>query len=318
MGDVRLQVGRLLEAAGLSGESWTVESIDSVGLLNAHYLVTLTSGSRFVVRRYGWPWGPTEPFDRMSKEAWLLSRLASAGVPAPQFIAADRHGNEAALLMSYVEGVPLGVIDDRTDAMWRATGSALRTVHEADIGMQDQPAGLLLDGHVDEFVGGWGQWHVRNTGEHAERLAAARPELTIDVDRCVAVVDAARPLIDARPIGLVHTDANPWNVLVRNDSNEAVWLDWEFAWIADPLYDFVRMTLARKRDLGPLPSALFEGYGGDPTADPVFDLYALGFHLWMGNEAQAPLLPLQTTYDNAEKYLRNLPWHLSRIEASMT
>jgi len=293
-----------------------VRPLPGAGLLNRHWLVELENGDRLVVRRYEWPWGPAEPFDRMAKEAWLLPRLSDADVPAPQVLAADRVGADAALLLSFVEGSPLGELDHRPDVLWHASGRALRAVHEADIGLAGEPAGLLVAGGVEPFADGWARWHVDNTRAHAESLARDRPELAIDVDRCVGVVESARPLLDARPIRLIHTDANPWNVLVTDE--QATWVDWEFAWLGDPIYDFARLTLARKRDLGRVPDALFDGYGDDPTRDPVFAVYALGFHLWMANEALSPLLPLQTTYTNAARDLRNLPAHLDTLEQLVT
>ena len=98
------------------------------------------------------------------------------------------------------------------------------------------------------------------------------------------------------------------------DNEGAVWMDWEFAALGDPVYDFVRMRWARMHDLGPLPNALFEGYGEDPTTTLAFDVYTLGFQLWMLNEQREGILPLQVTYDAAEEYLRGLPAHLARLE----
>jgi thiamine kinase-like enzyme len=172
---------------------------------------------------------------------------------------------------------------------------------------------MIVAGGVDRFDGGWGSWHLANTIKHATALAAGRPDLAVDVDRCAAVVAAAGPRFDARPMGLVHTDANPWNVLVTASS--ATWVDWEFSWWADPLYDFIRITFARKYDVGPVPPAFFAGYGDDPRDDPLFDVMALGFHLWMGNEARAAILPDQLTYLTAERYLKDLPHHLARLES---
>ena len=282
-----------------------VEQIASQGLINTHWLVTLDNGERAVLRRYGWPWPGAEPFDRCAKEAWLLPLLERAGVPAPRLIAVTDEG----LLLRYVDGVMFAERPVRTPAMWRNVGAALRAVHDADIGVGAAEAGMLVAGGVDAFDGGWATWHVNNTRDHAQRLASSRPELRVDVERCVAIVESARPLLDARPLAVIHTDANPWNVLVDDDGN-ATWMDWEFAWFGDPLYDFVRMRWARKHDIGPVPSEFYDGYGGDPTTDVVFDVYTLGFMLWMANEAQAPLLPAQTTYEIAEVYLGGLAGHL--------
>ncbi len=313
MTDLEATVARLLDAAGVRSSPTSVSPIDTNGLLNEHFIVDMPDGARYVLRRYGWPWGPTEPFDRMAKEAWLLPLLEKAGVAAPRLIAACRDGQDAALLLSFVDGIALGYIEPRSDAMWRAAGAALRLVHNADIGMGGQPAGMLLDGRVDAFEDGWGEWLIAHVREHATRLDAARPDLAVDVDRCVAVVESARRHLDARPIRLLHNDANPTNVLVDADDTTATWIDWEFAQLGDPLYDFVRLTFGRKRDLGPLPTAAFDGYGEDPRSDPAFELYILGFYLWMANEAREALLPAQATYDAAERYVRHLDEHLDRL-----
>ncbi|HZN13854.1 MAG TPA: aminoglycoside phosphotransferase family protein [Acidimicrobiales bacterium] len=307
-------VQQLAVEAGFGARQFTVRPIQSEGLINAHSLLEV-GDERYVVRRYGWPWPGVEPFDRMAKEAWLLGKLEAAGVRAPRAIASARDGDDAALLLSYVDGAPLGTLDVRRDDMWRAAGAALREIHDADIGMAGSPVGMIIGGgRVDAFAGGWAEWNVTNTRHHGEALAAGRPDLGIDVERCVAIVEQARAALDAGPTCLIHTDANPWNVLITPDGR-ATWVDWEFAWWGDPLYDFVRMTFARKRYLGPLPDAYFEGYGNDPRGSPLFGIYELQFQLWMGHEALAPLLPIQVTYDNAERYLRQLPAHLDRLEA---
>ena len=301
----------LLAAAGIDAADAVVEPLVSEGLINTHALVRVPGHPPLVVRAYGWPWPGDEPFDRGAKEAWLLPRLEAAGVAAPRLVAAVPGG----LLTTFVDGATLGATDRPTDAMWRAAGAALRDVHDADVGLGDAPVGMIVAGGVDAFVGGWATWHVENTRRHADAVARLRPDLPVDVERCVATVERAREHLDARPRRLVHTDANPWNVLVTPGATPAAtWMDWEFAWIADPLYDFSRMTFARKHDLGPLPGALFDGYGGDPRDDVTFDVYALGFHIWMVHEATYPILPLQTTYATADAYVRELPEHLTALE----
>ncbi len=305
----------LMADAGLDDQQWTVAPLAGEGLINMHDLVQTADGERFVYRRYGWPWAVEEPLDRMAKEAWLIPRLFAAGVPVPEVMAAGRQDDEEGLLMRFVEGDVLAAAEPRTDAMWHAAGAALREVHEVDIGLAGQPVGMIVHGGVEPSGGGLGAWHLESAIRHGYELAAAQPDLAIDVDRCAGVVAAAAPMFDAQPRAVVHADANPWNVLVTPDGGRATWIDWEFAWWSDPLYDFVRLMLARKRDLGPVPTAFFAGYGEDPTGHPLFEVCALGFHLWMANEMRNPLLADRTTYKLSERYLLDLPGHLDRLEA---
>jgi aminoglycoside phosphotransferase (APT) family kinase protein len=311
-------IDALLDAAGLGGRAWRAEPIAGDGLLNRHHLVHLATGERYVVREYGWPFDEPPRFDRMAKEVWLLPLLTAAAVPVPRLLATYRDDACSAILLDYIDGSTLGTLDGASPRFWFAAGASLRVVHETRLPIGPLPPGTLTADGVDPFAGGWADWHVENTRHHATMLAASRPELGIDPERCAAVVRAAHPRIGARPIGLLHCDANPWNVMIERESGAAVWIDWEFAALGDPLYDFVRMRWARKRDLGPLPAAFFDGYGGDPTTDVVFDVYTLGFQLWMGNEAVWGQLPLPVTYAAAERYLRSLPEELARLERALS
>jgi aminoglycoside phosphotransferase (APT) family kinase protein len=55
------------------------------------------------------------------------------------------------------------------------------------------------------------------------------------------------PLLDSRPVRLLHNDSHPWNILVDSVSGDwrvTGWLDWEFAWSGDPAWDIARLDIS--------------------------------------------------------------------------
>jgi aminoglycoside phosphotransferase (APT) family kinase protein len=55
------------------------------------------------------------------------------------------------------------------------------------------------------------------------------------------------PLLDSRPVRLLHNDSHPWNILVDSvcgDWRVTGWLDWEFAWSGDPAWDIARLDIS--------------------------------------------------------------------------
>jgi aminoglycoside phosphotransferase (APT) family kinase protein len=243
----------------------------SSGVINRHDLLVLDDGRHFVARTYGWPFGEPETVDRQAKEEWLLPRLRDAGVPVPEGVGSV----PGAILTSYIDGLLLAETP-RDLSAWADAGRTLAIAHQIEF----DAVGLVVAGGVDPFAeGGWGLWQEAHCKRHASRLVAKRPELLIDLDELEAILATARPVLDVAPIRLVHTDCHPWNVLVR-DGRCVAWLDWEFAWAADPTWDFVRNEFVRISDIGPTPKAFYDGYGQRP--DPLrFGVCELSMYLWM-------------------------------------
>ena len=307
-GIARELVDDLLARAGLTGP-WQQEALGGVGYVNDHAGIALADGTRLVVRRYRWPWPGDEPFDRGAKEAWLLPLLTGHAIPVPELLATTY----GAALFTRVDGELLAEHADAEHA-WRDLGASLRRVHSLDFGFD--AAGLVVSGGMAPFEEGtWGAWHVANAFSHATRLAASRPDLRIDVTAIGDVMEWARPLLDARPIRLLHNDPHPWNVLVHPVDGVwrlAAWLDWEFAWAADPQYDLMKNGLQRVSDIGPTPSSFYEGYGSG-LEEPWFSLYALGFHLWMANDAIAGERTNLQSHRAAFAFVADLDAQLARL-----
>lgn len=311
-------VTELLAAAGFPARGWRARPFGmGGGRINHHALVHLGDGRTVVVRAYGWPWDFPSPIDRLAKEVWLHDVLATAGVPVARILASARTTHGEALLMEHVPGELLGELAAREDASeiagaWRAAGEALQGTHA--LSPPEGAAGRLTAGGVIPFdEGSWGAWHRSITAFHAEAAARALPRLPIDPDACVAVVERAAPILDARPRRIVHGDAGPWNALVARTGAgwRCTWLDWEFAQAGDPVWDLMRAALHHRRDIGGIPDAFFEGYGERPS-EPAFSIYALGHHLWMAHD-RFPRDGGWWCVSNAERYLADLPAHLARI-----
>jgi aminoglycoside phosphotransferase (APT) family kinase protein len=294
----------LVDAAGLGSSVQHVESIARQGLINRHDVVVLDDGSRFVARTYGWPFAEPETIDRQAKEVWLLAVLEKAGVPVPQVVVSV----PGAILMRYVDGELLG--NAPTDVRgWADAGRTLALAHEIAFARP----GLVIAGGVEPFQeGSWGSWQIANCERHATRLALRRSDLRVDLTEIRGVLTKAQSLLDSQPVRLIHNDPHPWNVLVRNGRCVS-WLDWEFAWAADPTWDLVRNALFRVTDIGSTPKEFYEGYGREP--DPVlFAIYELAVNLWMANEARySDRIPV--TYRAAERYVTDLPDRLARLHS---
>jgi aminoglycoside phosphotransferase (APT) family kinase protein len=295
-------VHELIRAANLSQAVDRVEPVATQGAINRHDLVVLEDGSQFVARTYRWPFDEPSTIDRQSKEEWLLPLLREASVPVPEVIASV----PGAVLTSYVAGELLAEVPTDLRA-WTDAGRTLAIAHEIVF----DRAGLVVAGGVDPFrEGSWGAWTVGDCERNAVRLAARRSDLRVDPAEVRAVVAAAQPLLDAQPVRLLHNDPHPWNILVRGGRCVA-WLDWEFAWAADPTWDLVRNALFRMTDIGPTPKEFYEGYGREP--DPV--LFAVGelvLYLWMANESRYSDT-VSVTYAAAERYVADLPARLARL-----
>jgi aminoglycoside phosphotransferase (APT) family kinase protein len=313
----------------LDGESgWSIELQTVTGIVNERAVVRRADGQRVVVRRYLWPFGHAESFDRAAKEEWLLPRLAGAGVPVPRVLASARPpGDRPAILLSWLPGRALGEVArslDDTDlrSAWAAAGAALRACHQADLGVPLGVGGMVVAGAVSQWPeGSWGGWHVNNTHHHADRVLsrAARRAGGVTVEACVALAEAARAHLDGRPVRPIHSDAHAWNVLVERDGSInsgwrcTGWLDWEFSWAADPRYDLMRARNASLADIGPTPKSFERGTGLEP--DELVDaVYDLGFWLWMAGDDLDGTGHLPVAYAQAWRWLKELSAHLRALE----
>lgn len=314
----------------LDGEpGWSFVSVRPMSptAVNESAVIRRADGTVAVVRRYLWPFDSPEDLDRAGKEAWLLPRLAAGGVPVPEVLGVARPpGDRPALLLSWASGRSLGewaaeLPPSELAGAWATTGAVLGRAHRVDLGVDLGPGGRVAAGGVLPWEqGSWGAWCVENVARHAGRVLPRAGDRTggrVAVADCVEPVEAARARLDARPVRLVHTDAHAWNVIVDRNAEGAWsctgWIDWEFAWAADPRYDVIHMEALNLGQLGPVPAAFFEAVdaGPDDLADAV---YRLGFWLWMAGDDLDGIPHGAGLCLQAWRWMADLPGHLRELE----
>ena len=311
---------RLLEIAGIAERIASVVSIPT-GWTNENWLVTLCSGTRLILRRYRWPHSAAD-LDRPVKERYLHRILSAAGVPVARILAHVEEGDLSAALLEFLPGEPLGDVStrlsrrDRADA-WRSTGAALRCAHT----IQYPPGthGVIVGRRVRPEAETWGHWMVALLLGHAERLRD-RYEVELDLARLRRVAEQAVPLLEDHEPCLLHNDPHVWNVLVDDTGagwHCSGWLDWEYAWVGDPVWDLTRLDTWRKRPIGPTPEAFWDGYGAG-LVEPNYSLYLMPICLWQaGDQLMDRSASPTVTRTRSLAYVADLEHHLAQLEATV-
>lgn len=313
----------LLAEAGQSRDS--IRSVEPLhtGVTNRTSLVKLRDDTRYILREYEWPYATEDDLQRVEKELYLHDLLSRHDVPVPAIVAHHDEESGRAVLMEFKPGQLLGdVVGSLTDGQraqaWQAVGAALRNVHA--IQLPDHRAGLIAGQHVQPFEeGSWGEFHFHEAVRHAENLLKRELELRFDLASMKRVLKRAVPLLNEKPLVLLHNDPHPWNVLVHEEAGQwccSAWLDWEYAWSGDPTWDLARLGIFRLKPIGPTPAAFFEGYGDAPK-DPEWTIYELSIYLWMADQyldgevdEERVLMP---TYEAAMQYLGRVDETVDRI-----
>jgi len=313
----------LLAEAGQSRDS--IQSVEPLhtGVTNRTSLVELQDETRYILREYEWPYDTDDDLQRVEKELYLHDLLLKHGVPVPAIIAHHDEESGRAVLMEFKPGQLLGnVVDSLTDGQraqaWRTVGAALRKVHA--IQLPDHRAGLIVGERVRPFEeGSWGEFHYHQAARHAENLLKRDTELRLDLASMKCVLKQAVPLLNERPLVLLHNDPHPWNVLVHEGAGQwrcSAWLDWEYAWSGDPTWDLARLEIFRLKPIGPTPAAFYEGYGEAPK-DPEWTIYELSIYLWMADQYLEgevdEVRVLMPTYEAAMRYLERIDEAVEKI-----
>jgi aminoglycoside phosphotransferase (APT) family kinase protein len=310
-------LGVVAETAGLCITDLNVTPASDIGSTNRNWIVT-DGERRYFLREYCWPFDGPDDLDRPEKEAWLGDLLRSRQVPAPRVLCRVKVAGSEASLSTFMPGKHLGDVPVTCTTAWRSAGTVLARIHTIRIGRGDQ-AGMIAGRGVRPFPeGSWGRWHAANAINHATAVAE-RGEYPIDPELVGRIYRNAIPLLDCRPVRLLHNDPHPWNILVDRDGPNwqcTGWLDWEFAWTGDPAWDMARMDIFRLKDIGPTPEAFTAGYGS-PRVPIVSDLYEFAIMLWMSNQAAAGDDLLQPTYHNAGVFLATADQTLASLDRKL-
>ena len=313
----------LLAEAGQSRDS--IRSVEplSTGVTNRTSLVKLRDDTRYILREYEWPYDTDDDLQRVEKELYLHDLLLNHGVPVPAIVAHHDDESGRAVLMEFKPGQLLGnIVENLTDGQraqaWRTVGAALRNVHS--IQLPDHCAGLIVGKRIKPFEeGSWGDFHCHQAMRHAESLLKRDPQLRFDLASMKRVLKQAVPLLNERPLVLLHNDPHPWNVLVHEEAGQwrcSAWLDWEYAWSGDPIWDLARLKIFRLKPIGPTPPAFYEGYGNEPK-DPEWLIYELSIYLWMADQYLEgevdEVRVLMPTYEAAMRDLERIDDVVDRI-----
>lgn len=311
---------RLLKMAGIDDSVVSTAPIPA-GWTNENWLIQLRSGSRLVLRRYRWPHGSAD-LDRPVKERYLHRILREAGVPVATILSHVEAADFSAALMEFLPGEALGDVttrlspSDRVDA-WRSSGAALRRAHA--IGFPVETHGVIVGERVERAAETWGHWMMYNLLGHAEQLHK-RPEVRFDLSRLRSVAERAVPLLNDHEPCLLHNDPHVWNVLVQDSAAGwqcSGWLDWEYAWVGDRMWDLTRLDMWRTKPIGPTPDALWEGYGAR-LKEPNYSLYLMSLYLWQASEQLSePSAEPTETHTRALEYLGDLERHVVNLEAKV-
>lgn len=313
-------VAALLAELGITATP-TVLGVATAGRVNTTTAIEV-DGTRFAVRVYGWPFGGVPEYDRRAKEVAWATRLAAADVPVAAFLATADVGGLQGALLEFVEGELLGTVAARDPAAdlaeaWRGAGTALRLAHLVPTGVEGHGM-LTADGLLPFPEGTFGRRIVAQTVHRARRLHGAATGGLVDAARVEALAPALEAALGTASTGLTHSDANPWNAMIRQQPTGewrfAAWLDWEFAWSADPAYDLLRATEQRFADIGPTPESWWDGYGSRP--DPLHhEAYGLHYLLWKAEERLDGLVWPET--ERVWAMLPSVPARLDRLAAAL-
>ena len=150
-----------------------------------------------------------------AREVLLHSVAARAGI-APPVVFADPQGR--CLVTEYAEGTVWTAAEMRSQASLERLAELLRSLHSLEI-----PA--VAPFRLDELI-----------RQHCRRLAAAFPDERTALERlardCMTQLEAVGGA--KRAPAIVHNDLHHSNII---DGPRLVLVDWEYAGVADPLFD---------------------------------------------------------------------------------
>jgi len=196
------------------------------GFTNRTDVVTLTAGRRVVLQRYASRSGAVH---RLRITAALTQPMAAVGVPTPRLIRGDVDATPPYAVFEELHGVPGQVAAGPDlsapvfDAIASQMGTLVRRVAAVPADRLQLPRLWAEPDRLSVRATGW--------------LAQVAPLLDANEQGIVRTTISALPGLFAGRAGvLAHGDFGATNVLVA-DGRLTGLLDWEFARLADPLFD---------------------------------------------------------------------------------
>ncbi|MFI0960128.1 phosphotransferase family protein [Streptomyces sp. NPDC021080] len=236
------RAGRALLEAGLPPGSLAGRRVLSGGTYNAVEELTLTDGSRYVLKVPPPPTVPALAYERrlLLSEAEFYRRAAVVGVPAPSPVGDRRDGH---LLMTHCPGEPWADLPEgERGPLRRELGHLVARLHRVTGPGFGYPSGALGPLAPD--------WRAAFTGMYEAVLDDARDYgawLPRPVDEVARTARTAFGALDEVTVPrLVHFDLWRGNILVeRAETGPRIGglIDGERMFWGDPLADFVSLAL---------------------------------------------------------------------------
>jgi len=184
---------------------------------------------------------------RLSREAWLLSRLPDGIAPTPYGLVESAGAEIGGLLEAWLEGKHLFQLDL---GHARALGKRLGQLHALSLdGLAPDIEVVEWKTHLERFRNRWAQ-----ASQHVPISLRQRFGTGLD-----GVEKIGSKLAMQDTTAIVHGDLIPLNILFGLDG-DCTLLDWELARIDHPAWDVASILKAFRFDAGAIET-FFHGYG---------------------------------------------------------
>lgn len=244
-------VQEVLGRAGLGDAASCLAA--SAGERNRVWLVTTSPGLDVVVRFLA-------DDRRLVMEQRVLDLAAGVGIPVAEVLWAEG-GASPVVVQRRLPGRMLSEVADPSEVTLGSLAGVLRAIHSlpAPGGFGNLTADLTGDSPT------LSAWFVDDVRDEVGALEDPPLDERRRLEKALAALEAARPLLDRQAPGLVHGDIQPSNVLVDDDGRVSGILDWEAAKSGPPAFDLGWWDWYSSHRATPWPTErLIERYGDVP------------------------------------------------------
>ncbi len=290
--EIAAALARIPQFAGRPLDSLQVEPLAS--LTNRNYKLSL-GGDSYVLRIAG---EGTQRYIDRAAEAHNARQAASLGI-APELLYLDPQSG--LMLTRFIAGgTALQAADLRQPELLRRVGGLLKRLHESGHAFAGR---MELFPKLDEYIA----------------LAAQKGwPAGLDLTPIRRRAEAARAALERVAIPSVpsHVDPVPHN-FVRAGGGALYLLDWEYAAMAEPMWDLAAVAIEAELDAGPerlLLDAYFAGEAAQQASR--FALYKASLNLLAAAWAVVQIVDDNPSVDFAAFARQRLAWHAAAAEST--
>jgi thiamine kinase-like enzyme len=290
--EIAAALARIPAFAGRALDGLQVEPLAS--LTNRNYKLSL-GGEVYVLRIAG---AGTERYIDRAAEARNAGQAAALGI-APDLLYLDPPSG--LMLTRFIEGgTPLQAADLRRQAPLRDAVGLLKRLHGS---------GLTFAGRMELFP---------KLDEYIALAAQKGWPPGLDLTPVRRQAEAARIALEgsAAPFVPSHVDPVPHN-FVRGRNGALYLLDWEYAAMAEPMWDLAAISIEAELD-DALDRSLLEAYFADAAAQQTgrFALYKASLNLLAAAWAVVQVVDGNPSADFAAFARQRLAWHAAASESA--